>query len=77
MAIEYTAQMEELLDKIEEGSANYLTTIDGFYEKFKKDSDDLEYHHLLIYSWLSTKGEDYTMLVSIGFLGKIYFVLTD
>ena len=40
MAIEYTAQMEEFLDKIEEGSANYLTTIDGFYQKFKKDLED-------------------------------------
>lgn len=37
MATEYTARMEELLDEIEEGRANYLTTIDGFYAKFSKD----------------------------------------
>jgi DNA topoisomerase-1 len=37
MEIEYTARMEELLDEIEEGRANYLTTIDGFYQKFSKD----------------------------------------
>ena len=42
MAIEYTAQMEELLDEIEEGRANYLTTIDGFYQKFKKDLEDAQ-----------------------------------
>ena len=37
MATEYTARMEELLDEIEEGRANYLTTIDDFYKKFSKD----------------------------------------
>jgi DNA topoisomerase-1 len=37
MEIEYTARMEEQLDEIEEGRANYLTTIDGFYQKFSKD----------------------------------------
>ena len=37
METEYTARMEELLDEIEEGRANYLTTIDGFYKKFSKD----------------------------------------
>jgi len=37
METEYTARMEELLDQIEEGSANYLTTIDGFYQKFRVD----------------------------------------
>ncbi|MFQ5791566.1 MAG: type I DNA topoisomerase [Acidobacteriota bacterium] len=37
MEIEYTARMEELLDEIEEGRANYLSTIDGFYRKFRKD----------------------------------------
>jgi DNA topoisomerase-1 len=37
MEVEYTAKMEEQLDEIEEGRANYLTTIDGFYQKFSKD----------------------------------------
>jgi DNA topoisomerase-1 len=37
MEIEYTARMEEQLDEIEEGRANYLATIDGFYQKFSKD----------------------------------------
>ncbi|GMR21900.1 MAG: type I DNA topoisomerase [Acidobacteriota bacterium] len=37
MATEYTARMEELLDEIEDGRANYLTTIDDFYKKFSKD----------------------------------------
>jgi DNA topoisomerase-1 len=40
MEIEYTARMEEQLDEIEEGRANYLTTIDGFYQKFRKDLDE-------------------------------------
>jgi DNA topoisomerase-1 len=37
METAYTARMEELLDEIEEGRANYLTTIDDFYKKFSKD----------------------------------------
>ena len=37
MEVEYTAKLEEQLDEIEEGRANYLTTIDGFYRKFRKD----------------------------------------
>ena len=37
MQVEYTAHMEELLDEIEEGKANYLSTIDEFYRKFAKD----------------------------------------
>ena len=40
MATEYTARMEELLDEIEEGRANYLATIDDFYKKFSKDLAD-------------------------------------
>ena len=40
METEYTARMEELLDEIEEGRANYLTTIDGFYKKFRKDLEE-------------------------------------
>ena len=39
MEVEYTARMEELLDEIEEGRANYMTTIDDFYKKFRKDLD--------------------------------------
>jgi DNA topoisomerase-1 len=37
MEVEYTAKLEEQLDEIEEGRANYLATIDGFYTKFRKD----------------------------------------
>jgi DNA topoisomerase-1 len=37
MAVQYTAHMEELLDEIEEGRADYASTIDEFYKKFKKD----------------------------------------
>lgn len=37
MDVEYTARMEEALDQIEDGRANYLTTIEGFYQKFSKD----------------------------------------
>jgi DNA topoisomerase-1 len=37
MAVQYTAHMEELLDEIEEGRADYISTIDEFYKKFKKD----------------------------------------
>jgi DNA topoisomerase-1 len=34
---EYTAKMEELLDLIEQGSADYRGTLESFYEKFQKD----------------------------------------
>jgi DNA topoisomerase I len=37
MDVEYTARMEEALDQIEDGKANYLTTIEGFYQKFSAD----------------------------------------
>ena len=37
MRVEYTAHMEELLDEIEDGKANYLSSIDEFYKKFAKD----------------------------------------
>jgi DNA topoisomerase-1 len=42
MEIEYTARMEEQLDEIAEGRANYLTTIDGFYKKFAKDLEEAQ-----------------------------------
>ena len=42
MEIEYTARMEEQLDEIEEGRANYLMTIDGFYKKFAKDLEEAQ-----------------------------------
>src|SRR3990172_8621527 len=42
MEVEYTARMEELLDEIEEGRANYMTTIDDFYKKFRKDLDQAQ-----------------------------------
>ncbi len=35
--VEYTAQMEEQLDKIETGQADYLGTLTTFYEKFSRD----------------------------------------
>ena len=34
--------MEELLDEIEEGKANYLSTVDEFYKKFRKDFDEAQ-----------------------------------
>jgi DNA topoisomerase-1 len=42
MEVEYTARMEELLDEIEEGRANYLSTVDEFYKKFRKDLDEAQ-----------------------------------
>ncbi|HXV60919.1 MAG TPA: type I DNA topoisomerase [Vicinamibacteria bacterium] len=44
MEIEYTAKLEGMLDEIEEGRANYLTTIDGFYQKFSKDLTEAKKH---------------------------------
>jgi len=35
--VEYTAKMEEQLDEIENGRADYRSTLESFYEKFKKD----------------------------------------
>jgi len=35
--LEYTARMEEQLDDIEKGKAEYLDTVKDFYGKFKKD----------------------------------------
>lgn len=35
--LEYTAKMEEQLDQIEKGSADYRGTLESFYEKFQKD----------------------------------------
>jgi DNA topoisomerase I len=35
--LEYTARMEEQLDDIEKGKANYVETLRDFYGKFKKD----------------------------------------
>ncbi len=35
--VEYTAKMEEQLDEIEQGRADYQGTLGAFYEKFKKD----------------------------------------
>jgi len=34
---EYTAKMEEQLDEIESGKADYVSTLASFYEKFSKD----------------------------------------
>src|SRR5690349_15958644 len=35
--VEYTRNLEEDLDKIEEGSSNYKKTLGSFYKKFEKD----------------------------------------
>jgi DNA topoisomerase-1 len=35
--VEYTAKMEEQLDQIENGRADYRSTLESFYEKFQKD----------------------------------------
>jgi DNA topoisomerase I len=35
--VEYTAKMEEQLDEIEKGKADYKETLGAFYQKFKKD----------------------------------------
>ncbi len=35
--VEYTAKMEEQLDEIENGRADYRSTLQSFYEKFQKD----------------------------------------
>jgi len=35
--VEYTRSLEDDLDKIEEGKADYVSTLTGFYKKFKKD----------------------------------------
>ena len=35
--VEYTAKMEEQLDEIESGKADYASTLASFYEKFSKD----------------------------------------
>lgn len=37
LAIEYTAKMEEQLDQIEKGKAEYAKTLSTFYKKFLKD----------------------------------------
>ena len=35
--VEYTRNLEDDLDKIEQGKTNYVTTLEDFYKKFKKD----------------------------------------
>jgi DNA topoisomerase I len=37
MNVEFTAQMEGELDKVEEGDVSWVDTIKGFYEPFKRD----------------------------------------
>ena len=37
--VEYTREMEELLDKIEAGKADYRGTVGHFYKKFRRDLD--------------------------------------
>ena len=42
LAVEYTAKMEEQLDDIEHGRADYEGTLKSFYKKFKKDLGKFE-----------------------------------
>jgi DNA topoisomerase I len=37
MGVEFTAQLEESLDKIEEGDADWVDTVDTFYKQFARD----------------------------------------
>jgi ssDNA-binding Zn-finger/Zn-ribbon topoisomerase 1 len=37
MDVEFTAQLEESLDKIEEGDADWVDTVDTFYKQFARD----------------------------------------
>ena len=37
MDVEFTAQLEESLDKIEEGDADWVDTVDTFYKQFSRD----------------------------------------
>ena len=37
MDVEFTAQLEESLDKIEEGDADWVDTVDAFYKQFARD----------------------------------------
>jgi DNA topoisomerase-1 len=37
--VNYTRELEEELDKIEEGTDDYVSTLKSFYKKFKKDLD--------------------------------------
>ena len=37
MDVEFTAQLEESLDKIEEGDANWVDTVGAFYKQFSRD----------------------------------------
>jgi DNA topoisomerase I len=40
--VQYTARMEELLDEIEQGKTDYVSTLTSFYEKFKRDLDEAQ-----------------------------------
>ncbi|MBI2833366.1 MAG: type I DNA topoisomerase [Acidobacteria bacterium] len=42
--VEYTAKMEQQLDEIEQGNADYQGTLASFYEKFKMDLGRAEEH---------------------------------
>ena len=37
MDVEFTAQLEESLDKIEDGDADWVDTVDSFYKQFSRD----------------------------------------
>jgi DNA topoisomerase I len=37
MDVEFTAQLEESLDKIEDGNADWVDTVDDFYKQFSRD----------------------------------------
>src|SRR6185369_14539769 len=42
MDVEFTAQMEDKLDKIEEGESKWADTVKEFYTPFKRDLDNAE-----------------------------------
>jgi DNA topoisomerase I len=42
MDVEFTAQMEDKLDKIEEGESKWADTVKEFYDPFKRDLDNAE-----------------------------------
>lgn len=42
MSEEFTAKMEDNLDKIEEGKAEWVSTLQAFYDPFKKDLEQAE-----------------------------------
>ena len=44
LQVDYTREMEETLDKIEEGTADYAGTLSSFYDKFRVDLEQASEH---------------------------------